>query len=321
VETGRLSGESPLLTVRYSPDGTLIASGSLDGTVRLWDTSTRALVGSLDVGAAWVWQVAFSPDGTRLAVAADPNGPRDEFNPDREGEVQLWDVASRQRVGVAMTPGKHAVTSVAFSPNGKLIASGSLEERTQLWDAATQERVGKPMDVQDDGAIAMTFSADGTRVVTAGAAVVRFWDVSDQRLALPPLKGHTGGVVGASVDPHSRYLATTSQEGATRVWDARTGAAFGDELTGWRPQSLIPEFPLPAPFVPVRNAFSPDGRFLAVGGIANRPMLWDLSLRTWKTRACTIAGRNLTRAEWATFMTPGAPYRRTCREFPAGPAA
>ena len=321
AETARISGPSPVLTVRYSPDGKLIASGSLDGKVRLFDAATRALVGSLDVGAAWVWQVAFSPDGARLAVAVDPNGPRDSFNPDREGEVQLWDVASRRRVGRAMVPGKHAVTSVAFSPDGRLIASGSYEERTQLWDAANQERVGKPMDVKDDGTIALTFSADGARIVTAGAAVVRLWNAADQRLALPPLTGHTGGVVGASVDPHSRYLATTSQEGATRIWDARSGAPYGDELTGWKPQSLIPDFPLPAPFVPVRSAFSPDGRFLAVGGIANRPMIWDLSLQTWKTRACAIAGRNLTRAEWTRYMAPGSTYRRTCARWPAGPAA
>lgn len=321
IETGRIPGPSPVLTVRYSPDGKLISSGSIDGKVRLWEAATRALVGSLDVGPAWVWQVAFSPDGARLAVAVDPNGPRDEFNPDREGEVQLWDVASRRRVGRAMVPGKHSVTSVAFSPDGRLIASGSLEERTQLWDAATQERVGEPIDVKDDGAIALTFSADGSRVIAAGAGVVRMWDVTDHRLALPPLKGHTGGVVGASVDLLSRYLATTSQEGATRLWDARTGAAYGNELIGWKRQSLIPDFPLPAPFVPVRSAFSREGRFLVVGGIANRPMIWDLSLQTWKTRACALAGRNLTRAEWTTYMAPGSTYRRTCPQLPSGPAA
>jgi WD40 repeat protein len=309
------------VTVRYSPNGRLIASGSLDGKARLWDATSHALVGSLDVGAASVWEVAFSPDGARLAIAVDPNGPRDQFNPDREGEVQLWDVASKNRVGSSMVPGKHAVTSVAFSPDGKRIVSGSLEQRAQLWDAKTQRRIGQPMDVEDDGVVALMFSADGTRIVTGGLAVVRMWDAARQRLALPPLTGHTGGIAGTSADAQGRYLATTSQFGATRLWDAGTGTAYGDELTGWKPASLFTDLHLAGPFLPIRSAFSPDGRFLAVGGIENRAMLWDLSLGTWKSRACGIASRNLTRAEWTKYMPLGSTYRRTCTQWPAGPAA
>lgn len=219
-----------------------------------------------------------------------------------------------------MVPGKHAVTAVAFSPDGSLIASGSFEERTQLWDADTQRPFGRPMDVADDGVASMTFSADGSRLVTGGAAVVRMWDVARQRLAAPPLKGHTGGVVGASADADGRYLATTSQQGATKLWDARTGTPVGGELIGWKPASSMPNVDFATPFLPVRSAFSPDGSRLVVAGIESRPMIWEMSVATWRARACQIASRNLTRAEWTQYL-PDERYRRTCAQWPAGPAA
>ena len=91
-----------------------------------------------------VWQVAFSPDGNLLAVAVDPNGVDGFYGQRREGEVQLWDVGSRRRVGRAIRPGAGSVLSARLRPDGTLLATGSFRGRLDLWDVATRPAWGSP---------------------------------------------------------------------------------------------------------------------------------------------------------------------------------
>jgi WD40 repeat protein/tRNA A-37 threonylcarbamoyl transferase component Bud32 len=314
-ETGNV-----VTSVAFSPDGSLLAAGSLDGEVRLWDAATLTPAGQpIDVGEAWIWQIAFSPDGKLVAVATDPNGPRDLYNPDRPVAAVLFDVASRHQHGHPMVPGgMFGGLSLAFSPDGKLLATGSAE-RAQLWDVASQKPMGRPMHVSDDGFPSVAFSPDG-KVLAAGtgSGIVRLWNVETQRPAAPPLTGHLGFVTGASIDPGGRFLATTTMFGASRLWDPSSGLQYGGELepSGIPPSDQV--FFGDFPFLPVRNAFSPDGRFLAIGGLETRAMLWDVDGGTWQRRACQVAGRNLTGEEWKTYLPPGTPYRPTCSQWPVG---
>lgn len=316
-EIGHVNVGSIVFAVAYSPDGSVLAIGSVDGKIRLRDATTFATLGVLDAGPAWIWQVAFSPDGKLLAVAADPNGPRDIFNPDRQGEAQLWDLASRRQVGMPLVPQRHSILSLAFDRRGVLLATGSFEGRTELWNVESRQPLGHPMDVQDDGAAGVAFAPDGHRLASVGNATVRVWDVATQTQAIPLLKGHTGPVPAVAYDPRGRFLATTTLLGATRLWDPTTGFAYGDDLdAGPKPASLQPSIDLPTLFLPLRNAFSSDGRYLATGGIDTLAMLWDMNLSTWRARACEIAGRNLTRDEWRVYLPPGSPFRSTCAQWP-----
>ena len=132
------------------------------------------------------------------------------------------------------------------------------------------------------------------RLVAGGGATgpVRVWRVADQRPAFPPLSGHTGPVTGTAFDAAGSFLATTSAFGGARLWDPATGLGYGDELVGSpRPDSLAPTIDLP--FLGLGNSFSPDGRLLAVAGVDERGMLWDVDPAVWRGRACAIVGRNL----------------------------
>ena len=186
----RIAGGSVVTSVAYALDGKQIAVGTIDGKVRLFDPKSGAAIGSpLDVGQAAIWQVAFSPDGRLLAVAVDPNGAAGFDDQRRQGEVQLWDVESRRRVG-RIRPGAGSVLSLAFNHGGTLLATGSYRRRVDLWDVATQARHGKSMKVADDGFPSVTFDPSGEFVAAGGAiGPVRVWRVANQRPAFPPSPG------------------------------------------------------------------------------------------------------------------------------------
>jgi WD40 repeat protein/class 3 adenylate cyclase/energy-coupling factor transporter ATP-binding protein EcfA2 len=315
----RIDAGSVVTAVAFHPEGNLVAVGTIDGKVRLFDPRSGAAVGPpLDEGSSAVWQIGFSPDGRLLAVAVDPNGVDGFYTQKRHGEVQLWDVDSRNRVGREIAPGGGSVLSVAFNREGTLLATGSYRGRLDLWDVATQARHGKPMTVADDGVPSVAFDPSG-RLVAAGGAIgpVRVWRVADQRLAFPPLSGHTGVVTGTAFHPAGSFLATTSHFGGTRLWDPATGLGYGDELVGSaRPDSLVPSIDLP--FLGLRNTFSPDGKLLAVAGVETHTMLWDVDPAVWRQRACAIVGRNLSGEEWKLYLPSGKSYRATCSEWPTG---
>jgi WD40 repeat protein len=311
----------PVVTaVAFHPDGNLIAVGTIDGKVRLFDSKSGAAVGSpLDQPNTAVWQIGFSPDGRLLAVAVDPNGVEGFYGQQRQGAVQLWDVDSSSRAGREIAPGGGSVLSLAFNRSGTLLATGSYGGRLDLWNVLTQAGHGKPMRVADDGFPSVAFDPSD-RLVAAGGGIgpVRVWRVADQRPAFPPLSGHTGPVTGVAFDPAGSFLATTSLSGGIRLWDPATGHGYGDELVASpRPGSLASSIDLP-PLLGLRNAFSPDGKLLAVAGVETLAMLWDVDPPVWRQRACAIAGRNLSREEWKLYLPSGTPYRATCSEWPAG---
>ncbi|HEX5836593.1 MAG TPA: BTAD domain-containing putative transcriptional regulator, partial [Anaerolineales bacterium] len=181
-----------------------------------------------------VEDVAYSPDGTRLATASD------------DGTARVWDAATGEEL-LNLETGPSA--SVAFSPNGKLLATADYEARTvSLWDAVSGEKL-LTLAGHSAGVNHIAFSPDGAQIASAGEdKSVKIWDVATGQLLLT-LTGHKDIVSSVAFSPDGTELATGSWDHSVKVWDARTGV----ELLSFSEYSE-----------PAEAAFSPDGTRLVI---------------------------------------------------------
>jgi WD40 repeat protein len=283
-------------SVAFSPSENLLASGSSDKTIRVWDLTTREETLTLVGHAALVRSVAFSGDGHYLISAG------------RDATVRLWDVGRRKSEAVAVLTGGTAavINDLALGPGGRFLASASGDGEVRIWDAQPPQRVmlttlmpdagyARHLDFSPDGHFLVAGSTDslayvwsletgelvarlqhgtwndvwgvayspaGDRLVTgARDDVARIWDPSTGSL-MQSLEGHTGDVTAMAYGPDGRYVATASKDRTARIWDTTTGETV-QVLEGHT-----------APLYGI--AYSPDGRFVATASDDNDVRLWEV---------------------------------------------
>jgi len=155
--------EGGVLSVALSDDGTRAASGSLDGTVNLWDLATGKLIRTMQGHKNWVVAVGFSHEGDQIV-----SGSNDK-------SVRVWSAATGERE-CRMVGHENWVTSVAFSPNDEHIVSGCLDNKVRIWDAAIGALVHTCIGHKSD-VTSVAYSADGHFIVSASHdKTAKIWD-------------------------------------------------------------------------------------------------------------------------------------------------
>ncbi len=195
-----------------------------------------------------VWAVAFSPDGTLLAVS------------DSAGEIHLWRMDDGKKI-VTFRGHTHWICSVAFSPNGKLLASSSADGTLKLWELATGYCL-KTLEAQTDWIVSVAFSREGNLLASSGidSASIRLWSV-ETGACVKTLQGHDRWIWAIAFSPTQSILASGSDDCTIKLWNVNTGECL-NTLQGHASN--------------VRSvAFSPSGSLLVSGGDDCTIKLWD----------------------------------------------
>jgi WD40 repeat protein len=251
-----------VLSVAFSPDGSMLATGAEGGGLQVWRVSDGRLLSTLEGHPRDVNSVAFSPDGSMLASGSD------------DAKVRVWQTSgcTGQVKGcgaLLYTLGENyrRVAGVAFSPDGTLLASTG-DEKVWLWQMPGGQLLraleGHEKDVQS-----VAFAPDG-ETLASGAMddTIRLWQVSDGTL-LRILEGHTSVVTSLAFAPDGATLASGSWDRTVRLWRVADGQALHTlEGHGWFVTSVD---------------FAPDGATLvsgsdmAAGGTDDTVLLWRVS--------------------------------------------
>jgi WD40 repeat protein len=341
VSARRFVSDDPFLRgVDLSPDGTLLAV--TDNSTRLYVLDPRTLqprrppivVGNVDLGSS---NVAFSLDGRRVVVdpvdsvltvdvatgvVRDPPlklsdaladiavsaggrlavgvflGSENAFLVDWE----RWTVVRRVSVE-APRPGVPQSGAVSLSPDGRLLALGTASGAVVVEETSGAHRstlMRRPGNI----AGSVDFSADG-RYLAAGFSDGRaqLFDVRTRR-PIGDLLAGSGGVEAVRFSPGGRLLAVLGAGGGVVLWDVATRRRIGDVLSSHTRSAK-------------RGVFSRDGKALFTISSDGSVIRWNLDPAAWTKRACELAARNLSQAEWTQFIGDAEPYRKTCPDLPS----
>jgi WD40 repeat protein len=289
ARTSRVGAVNPD-AITFGPGANVLATGSAEGRVAVWNLRRRRAVGSPLLPGhprELVFNVAFSPSGDVLASSAET------------AAVTLWNIASHRATGQPLHDGR-AVDTFAFSPDGRTLAVAGAG-RVRLWDVTKADAPAAGATIPAPDVRTIAFSPDGHTLAYA-----------DDSGGLRLVKVAAGGISGSidageaivfdlAFSPDGRTLIAGDQAGAVKLWDVAGRRRLGGPMIGSTGVSHV--------------AVSPDGRTFAADGAAFSVRLFSHVI--WHDEdelsdaICDLVGSGLSRSEWRQYA-PGIGYRRVC---------
>ena len=223
--------QSDVWDADFSPDGKVLATGSSNKTIRLWDLATGETIHIFSGDTNGFAEIAFSPDGKTIVAAGDT-----------DKSARILDVASGQTVKL-LSGHTGAVVDVALSPDGKYIVTASLDFTARIWDVATGQTL-HVLTGHSGHLTRMAVPPDGKYVVTGSLdRRARLWDASTGQQV--QVFDHPDVISAVAYSPDGKYFATGCEDLVARLWEASTGQMVR-EFSGADALGI---------------EFSPDGRF------------------------------------------------------------
>jgi len=347
---GELLTKGASASTALSGDGTVLAAATLDGAITLWDVASRRTRGApLRTGTE---SAAIGTEFGTVALSAD--GKTVAFG-DWNGRLTLWQGAARRSTqkssgldeisSFALTPNANAlvafdfagraaflpldgearpiadagVSAVAFSAAGDTLALGADDGTISFRDGAGR-RLGKAVGAHSGPVSSLAFSRDGHTLASGGEGdgTVRLWDVAHRVPMGTALKVDDAGISSLAFAPDGTTVAVGIKNLSFILWDLAQRRPVGQPLRigDYTPIAVA----APNPDLDTSVSFSRDGRTLAAEAGSTvalwKQILWSREAAPFRERLCHLVGRNLTAAEWRTFL-PQEPHRKTCSQWPA----
>jgi WD40 repeat protein len=291
-----------IVKTAFSSDSKILATVGEESELYVWDTTSGLpIAGPLQDFYCGVDRscldlpLAFSPDGNYLAVG--------ELGED--GSAYLWEITNGQSISDPLQDHISNITSLAFSPDGKILAAG-FDLGIYLWDVTSRQMLSYPLYGNHvDWVMSVAFSPDG-KILASGdrAGNIILWNINELQPIGDPMRGYLDGIISITYDPNGETLVAGYTNGAILLWDIASRQSLGDPLIGHT--NWVTSL-----------SFRSDGKTLVSGGDSGEIFLWDIDIDTLRNKICEKAGHNFTQEEWA-FYFPGEPYRKTCEQWPEG---
>jgi WD40 repeat protein len=246
-ERNRLQVDQIVMSLAYSPDGKLLATGEQSGIGRLWEISGREIA-QLQGHDGWLGNAVFSPNGELLATCG------------QDGTIRLWNTSGQEFA--CMKGHEGVIWSIQFSPNGNLLGSRGQDGTVRLWDTISDQQIAQFKSEQGD-ITSFTFSANGTLLATgAENGSIQLWNTSGEAPArLASFNNGDNSVRALAFSPTHDLLAAGAG-GILQLWHTSGKLLESQEAYEAAIWNLV---------------FSPDGNVLAAGTFYDHVSMWDVS--------------------------------------------
>jgi WD40 repeat protein len=235
-------------SIVWSPDGTKLATASVDKTAKIWEAATGRELLTFRGHADYVYCIAWSPDGSKVATTS------------QDGTAKVWEAQTGHEL-LTLRGHQGPVNSIAWAPDGTMLATASSDTTARVWDSQKGHEL-RVLAGKGGNLYSVAWSSDGSRLATAGDdRTARIWDAQTGR-EIQRLFGHGDHVKSVAWSPDGSKLATGSEDQTARLWDSREGRILAT-LAGHSDDVLS-------------VAWSPDGRLVATASGDNTARVWDV---------------------------------------------